>query len=94
MRKKEHSLRLTSKQKEAELIVIEGPKHMYGKLIAFDDDPKSAMCNFFHSEGGKRGVYMHPWHNMFISGAHTAEIIDETLTRTEGAFVALKKKFG
>lgn len=69
-----------------------GPSQM--PLIAFDDDPKSAMCNFFFSEVVKRGVYMHPWHNMFISGAHTAEIIDETLIRTEGAFVALKKKFG
>ena len=41
--KNEHSLRMTSKQKEAELIVIEGPKHMYGKLIAFDDDLNSMI---------------------------------------------------
>jgi len=69
-----------------------GPSQM--PLIAFDDDPKSKMCNFFFSEVVKRGVYMHPWHNMFISGAHTSEIIAETLVRTEDAFAALRSTFG
>ena len=37
------------------------------------------------TEALKRGVYMHPWHNMFLSAAHTEADIDEALFATDRA---------
>jgi len=37
-----------------------------------------------------RGVYVHPWHNMFLCNAMTDADIDLTLNAAEGAFKALK----
>lgn len=36
-----------------------------------------------------RGVYMHPWHNMFLCAAMTKADIDETITAAEAAFRAV-----
>jgi glutamate-1-semialdehyde 2,1-aminomutase len=38
----------------------------------------------------KRGVYVHPWHNMFLCAAMTEQDIDGALEAAEGAFAALK----
>jgi glutamate-1-semialdehyde 2,1-aminomutase len=40
----------------------------------------------------KRGVYVHPWHNMFLSGAMTDIDIDAALDAATGAFSVLKAK--
>jgi glutamate-1-semialdehyde 2,1-aminomutase len=40
----------------------------------------------------KRGVYVHPWHNMFLSGAMTDLDIDAVLDAATGAFAVLKAK--
>ncbi|MGI9287272.1 MAG: aminotransferase class III-fold pyridoxal phosphate-dependent enzyme [Pseudomonadales bacterium] len=69
-----------------------GPSHM--PLVLVDDDPDWSKTNYFCSEAVKRGVYLHPWHNMFICAAHRESDIEEALQRTEGAFAALKQKFG
>ena len=69
-----------------------GPSQM--PLVLFEDDDLWQKNNFFVAEAVQRGVYLHPWHNMFICAAHTEELIDEALQRTEGAFAALKKQFG
>lgn len=69
-----------------------GPSQM--PLVLFEDDDLWQKNNFFVAEAAQRGVYLHPWHNMFICAAHTQEVIDEALQRTEGAFAALKKQFG
>ena len=69
-----------------------GPSQM--PLVLVDDDPTWEKTNFFCSEAVKRGVYLHPWHNMFICAAHKESDIAEALQRTEGAFAALKHKFG
>ena len=37
----------------------------------------------------RRGVYFHPWHNMFISAAMTADDIDLTLTAADEAITSL-----
>jgi glutamate-1-semialdehyde 2,1-aminomutase len=42
----------------------------------------------------KEGVYLHPWHNWFLSAAHTDAEIDRALQGTDAAFAALKAKFG
>ena len=69
-----------------------GPAQM--PLVLVDDDPMWEKNNFFCNEAAQRGVYLHPWHNMFICAAHTEAYIKEALRRTEGAFAALKKQFG
>lgn len=39
-----------------------------------------------------RGVYVHPWHNMFLCAAMTDADIAQTLDAAEGAFAALKSQ--
>jgi glutamate-1-semialdehyde 2,1-aminomutase len=31
-------------------------------------------------------VFLHPWHNMFLSSAHSPAVVDDALARTEAAF--------
>ena len=69
-----------------------GPCQM--PMVLIDGDPTWEKNNFFCSQAAQRGVYLHPWHNMFVSAAHRASDIAEALQRTEGAFAALKKQFG
>jgi glutamate-1-semialdehyde 2,1-aminomutase len=66
-----------------------GPPQM--PMILFDDDPERARGNFWTSEAVKRGVYLHPWHNMFLCAAHTEADIAQTLEVTEEAFAALSR---
>jgi glutamate-1-semialdehyde 2,1-aminomutase len=41
-----------------------------------------------------RGVYVHPWHNMFLCAAMTEQDIDGALDAAEGAFADLKRDAG
>ncbi|MEV6344302.1 aminotransferase class III-fold pyridoxal phosphate-dependent enzyme [Actinoplanes sp. NPDC051851] len=66
---------------------LTGPVQM--PLLGFEDDPELKKAFAFTGEAAKRGVLLHPWHNMFLSTAHTAEVIDDTLARTGEAFAAL-----
>jgi glutamate-1-semialdehyde 2,1-aminomutase len=59
-------------------------------LFLFDDDPDLRKGFFWSSAMLARGVYVHPWHNMFLCAAMTDADIDQTLTAAEGAFAALK----
>ncbi|WP_086931756.1 aminotransferase class III-fold pyridoxal phosphate-dependent enzyme [Agarilytica rhodophyticola] len=68
-----------------------GPCQM--PLVLIDNDPMWEKNNFFCNEAAKRGVYLHPWHNMFMCAAHHHNDIVEALERTDGAFSALRKKF-
>ena len=61
-----------------------GPVQM--PAILFEDDPDYVRGNRFTQETLKRGVYMHPKHNMFLSVAHTAADIDHALSVTDDAF--------
>jgi glutamate-1-semialdehyde 2,1-aminomutase len=60
-----------------------GPVQM--PMIMFDDDPDFVLGHRFVLEVLRRGVYMHPWHNMFLSAAHQAADIDRVLEATDGA---------
>jgi glutamate-1-semialdehyde 2,1-aminomutase len=66
-----------------------GPPQM--PLVLFADDPHQRLGARFTEEALLRGVYMHPWHNMFMSTAHTDEDIDAALARTDDAFAALAR---
>ncbi len=61
-------------------------------LFLFDDDPDLRKGFCWSSEMLKRGVYVHPWHNMFLCAAMTEQDIDQALDAAEGAFAALKAK--
>jgi glutamate-1-semialdehyde 2,1-aminomutase len=59
-------------------------------LFLFDEDPDLRKGFFWSSAMLERGVYVHPWHNMFMCAAMTEADIDQTLAAAEGAFKALK----
>lgn len=67
-----------------------GPAQM--PLFLLDDDPDLRLGFFWCSEMLKRGVYVHPWHNMFLSAAMTAGDIDVALGAAEASFETLKAK--
>jgi glutamate-1-semialdehyde 2,1-aminomutase len=59
-------------------------------LFLFDDDPDLRLGFCWSSAMLARGIYVHPWHNMFLSAAMTEADIAQTLDAAEGAFGALK----
>jgi len=61
--------------------------------LSFEDDDDNAKVNLFTTEAVHRGVYLHPWHNMFLCLAHREKDVAEALTRTDEAFAAVAKAF-
>ena len=59
-------------------------------LFLFDEDPDLRKGFCFSSEMLARGVYVHPWHNMFLCAAMTEADIDAALDAAEASFSALK----
>lgn len=57
----------------------------------FDEWPRVAL---WCSECARRGVWFHPYHNNFLSAAHTFAVVDETLVVTYEAFRAVSERFG
>lgn len=55
-----------------------------------DDDESFTLSNLFCSVALDQGVFLHPWHNGFLSIAHTPDLIDEALQATEPAFAAVR----
>jgi glutamate-1-semialdehyde 2,1-aminomutase len=55
-------------------------------FLTFADDPKFALARRFAAACCRRGVYLHPTHNWFLSAAHTEADIRETLDVTDAAF--------
>jgi glutamate-1-semialdehyde 2,1-aminomutase len=65
-----------------------GPAQMPLFLFGDDADFKRGYC--WSVEMLKRGVYVHPWHNMFICAALTEADVAATLVAADEAFAALK----
>ncbi len=65
-----------------------GPAQM--PLILFDKDPDMRLGYHWCSNMVTHGVYVHPWHNMFMSAAMTDENIDFALHAAEAAFKELE----
>ena len=61
-----------------------GPPQM--PMIEFEDDPKKTKVTTFCANALRHGVYLHPWHNMFLSVAHTEKDIEQALEGTDKAF--------
>ncbi len=51
-------------------------------------------ANLFTGEAARRGVWLHPWHNWFMSAAHTEADVRAALERTDPAFAAVRARFG
>jgi glutamate-1-semialdehyde 2,1-aminomutase len=66
-----------------------GPAAM--PLFLFDDDPDLRAGFFWCTEMLKRGVYLHPWHNMFLNAAMTFEDVQTTLRAAGEAFAVLNQ---
>ena len=45
-------------------------------LLTFDNDPEFELAATFCAAALDAGTYFHPWHNWFLSTAHTADVID------------------
>jgi glutamate-1-semialdehyde 2,1-aminomutase len=69
-----------------------GPVQM--PQIIFADDPDFRVGYGWAEEMLARGVYMHPWHNMFLCAAMTEADIDLTLAAADDAFAALAARRG
>ena len=67
-----------------------GPVQM--PLFLFDGDKDLRLGFAWCSHMLAQGVYMHPWHNMFLCAAMTEADIDQTLDAAERAFGLLRKE--
>jgi glutamate-1-semialdehyde 2,1-aminomutase len=63
-------------------------------LFLFEDDPDLRLGFAWCSQMLARGVYLHPWHNMFLCAAMTETDIDTALDAAEDAFVAVRSGRG
>jgi len=69
-----------------------GPVQM--PFLAFTDDADFRKAMVFTGEAVKRGVYLHPRHNWFLSAAHTEDDIQAALEVTDVALGQVRKVFG
>ncbi|MEL8055931.1 MAG: aminotransferase class III-fold pyridoxal phosphate-dependent enzyme [Pseudomonadota bacterium] len=64
-----------------------GPVQM--PLFLLDDDPDFRLGFAWGEAMLRRGVYVHPWHNMFLCQAMTMADMDKTIEAARGAFADL-----
>lgn len=64
-----------------------GPAQM--PLILFEEDPDFRVGYGWSAEMVRRGVYVHPWHNMFMCAAMTRDDIAQALNAADDSFRAL-----
>lgn len=63
-------------------------------FMSFKGDKDLYYNQIFCSETTKRGVYLHPHHNWFLSAAHTEKDIDKALGVARIAFKAVRQAMG
>ena len=68
-------------------MTLSGPVQM--PMLTFSGDQEKRKAFAFTDAAVRRGVLLHPWHNMFLSTAHTPDVIDEALVATEQAFAEI-----
>jgi glutamate-1-semialdehyde 2,1-aminomutase len=57
-------------------------------------DTGHQLASVFAAEAVRRGAYIHPRHNWFVSAAMTADDIDVVLAATDHAFAAVRERLG
>ncbi|MDQ2700927.1 MAG: aminotransferase class III-fold pyridoxal phosphate-dependent enzyme [Actinomycetota bacterium] len=73
-------------------VTVSGPPQL--PFMSFKDDVEEERAFLWASECALRGVYLHPFHNWFLSAAHDEASIDDALSRTDEAFAAVRAGFG
>jgi glutamate-1-semialdehyde 2,1-aminomutase len=71
-------------------VTMSGPPSI--PFMTFSDDKDLFHNQAFSVEMVKRGVYLHPHHNWFVSGAHREADIDETVEKAAEAFQAVRER--
>jgi glutamate-1-semialdehyde 2,1-aminomutase len=66
-----------------------GPVQM--PLILFEGDPDLRLGVAFCGAMIQRGIYFHPWHNMFLCSAMTESDIERTLAAADDAFAEIAR---
>jgi glutamate-1-semialdehyde 2,1-aminomutase len=66
-----------------------GPVQM--PMILFKSDPEFRLSMAFATEMMGRGIYLHPFHNIYICAAMTAADITLTLEAADKSFAELRK---
>jgi glutamate-1-semialdehyde 2,1-aminomutase len=69
-----------------------GPPAM--PYLTFAGDTDHVLAGEFAAEALRRGVYLHPRHNWFVSAAMTGDDLALALSATDGAFAAVRKLLG
>jgi glutamate-1-semialdehyde 2,1-aminomutase len=69
-----------------------GPPQM--PFLTFAADTSRQRANLWSARCARGGVLLHPWHNWFLSAAHTDDDIDAALLVTDDAFAATRAGFG
>jgi len=63
-------------------------------FMSFVQDTEFERAFTFSAEAARCGVYMHPWHNWFLSTALTEDDVAEALQRTDAAFAKVREVHG
>ena len=71
-------------------VVVSGPPAM--PFVRFEDGETMEYAFIWCEEALRRGAFLHPWHNWFISTAHTEADINDVLAATDGAFAYLASR--
>lgn len=66
-----------------------GPEQL--PMLLFDDDQELDKGNLFAVMALQHGAYLHPWHDMFLSLAHTEDDIAVALKATQHALEAVAR---
>lgn len=70
-------------------VVVSGPPCM--PFMRFEDDPTYEKNRKFCGLAARRGIFLHPHHNWFVSSAHEEEDIRRTLEVTDECFRLMKQ---
>jgi glutamate-1-semialdehyde 2,1-aminomutase len=73
-------------------VTVSGPPQL--PFLSFADDRDEERATRWAGECAKNGVYLHPYHNWFISAAHDDASIDRALEGTDEAFRAVRNRDG
>ena len=61
-------------------------------FLTFAGDRDFALANTFAAEAARRGAFLHPRHNWFVSAATTPADLDLVLDATDDAFAAVRRQ--
>lgn len=73
-------------------VTVSGPPQL--PFLSFADDPEQQRAGVWAGECAKNGVYLHPYHNWFLSSAHDEASIERALAGTDEAFRAVRDRDG